>query len=263
MERLLMLRLRSLGCAAEARVNDIPVARTPPEGGMLSLPVHEYVFEGANEISLVVGPVAEGGSAAPRLVDGVVGASLRMLLPRVGQVGSESTARTLAEIDWAAADGDVFAPPVEVQRSVMLPVKFPRWRFVDLPPVVDVSAAQPLIARFVQSLAISLAKGDAEPFAQAARLRFDELGLAYQQQSADLVARWRSRIQLLHATKALKPVLPSLNDVLLRPCAGSRLIECVAPTGEGVLRTEPGPDGASHVWPIRVAIVDGRCHIVR
>ena len=33
MERLLLLRLRSVGCAAEARINDIPVARTPAGGG--------------------------------------------------------------------------------------------------------------------------------------------------------------------------------------------------------------------------------------
>jgi hypothetical protein len=263
MERLLILRLRSLGCAAEVRLNDIPVARTPAAGGSLDLPVHEYLFEGANDIGLTIDPVAPGGVAAPRIASATTGASLRLLLPRIGQPGSELSARTLAELDWAVGEGEVFAPPVVSTRSVMLPVKFPRWRWLDLPAIDDPAAVQLLVAGFVQSLALALAKGDADMFLQAARLRFEELALAYQQPVAELADRWRSRIQLLHATKALKPVLPSLNDVLLRPCANGRLLDCVTPTGEPSLRTEAAPDGSTQAWPIRVTVVEGRCHIVR
>jgi hypothetical protein len=68
---------------------------------------------------------------------------------------------------------------------------------------------------------------------------------------------------MLHATKALKPVLPAPAEVLLRPCAGGRLLECLSATGEPVLRTEPAADGTRHAWPIRVAVVEGRTHIVR
>lgn len=263
MERLLLLRLRSTGVAAEARLNDIPVARTPAGGGEVCMPVHEYLFEGANHVALALDPVAPTTEVGPRLLATPVAASVRLLLPRVGAVGSESSARTLVELDHALAAGEVVQPPVVIHRSVELPIRFPRWRWLDLPVIADPPAQQPVVARFVQVLAIALARGDADSFVQSARLRFEELALAYQQNLADMVARWRSRIQLLHATKALQVVLPTLADVVLQPCAGSRLVECVNAAGEPILRTAPAADGTSQAWPIRVAVIDGHCHIVR
>lgn len=263
MERLLLLRLRSVGCAAEAWINGVPVLRTPAAGGALSLPVHEYLLEGDNDIQLVVEPVAAGARRALRLADAAMLASLRLLLPRRDQPGSELSARGLCEIDWAAVEGDVVQPPVTERRVVALPIKLPRWRWLDAPPIEDLHAAQPLVAEFVQNIAVSLARGEPEPFLAAARVRFEDLAMAYQQPLGELASRWRSRIEMLHATKALRPVLPALTDVVLRPCAGGRLLECVSPDGQPVLRTEPGPDATQHAWPIRVAVVDGRTHIVR
>jgi hypothetical protein len=263
MDRLLLLRLRATGCRAEALVNGIPVLRSERTGGSLALPVHEYLLEGDNELALVIEPATVGGAVAPRIVSEPAGASLRLLLPRIGQPGSELSARSLAEIDWAIAAGELLRGPVVERRSLALPVKLPRWRWLDAPPLADLPAAQPLVAEFVQNLALSLARGDPEPFLAAARVRFEDLAIAYQQPAAELAARWRARIERLFATKALQPVLPELADVVLRPCAGGRLLECVGPTGEPALRTEPAPDGARHAWPIRVAVVEGRTHIVR
>lgn len=263
MERLLLLRLRSSGIAAEARLNDIPVARTPAGGGEVCMPVHEYLFEGTNHVGLVLDPPPPVAQAAPRLLGTPVAAGVRLLLPRVGTLGSESSARTLIELDHALDAGEIFQPPAPVYRSVELPIRFPRWRWPDLPVIADPPAQQPVVARFVQGLAMALARGDAESFVQAARLRFEELALAYQQDLADAVARWRSRIQLLYATKTLQVVLPALPEIILLPCAGSRLVECVGAAGEPILRTAPAADGTSQAWPIRVAVIDGHCHIVR
>lgn len=263
MDRLLLLRLRSSGCAAEARINDIAVARTPAAGGEVSVPVHEYLAEGGNHLTLALDPVAAAAAAAPRLLDRPIAAAVRLLLPRTGNVGCETSARMLAELDHAVPAGEIVQPPSAVHQSVDLPIKFPRWRWMDLPVIDDLAAAQPVVARFVQGLAIALAKGDADAFVQAARLRFEELALAYQQKPADLVARWRSRIQLLLATKSLQVVLPALSDVVLLPCAGGRMVECVNAAGDPILRTGPAADGSSHAWRIRVAVIDGRCHVMR
>jgi hypothetical protein len=264
MERLLLLRLRSTGCRVEVRVNDIPVARTTATPAHLSMPVHEFLFEGTNELALVVEPPnAQGLVPPPRLAPAACGASLRLLLPRVGQAGSEHNARALGELDWALAEGELINPPLRLARQIELPVKFPRWRWVDVPVLPEPAEAQPIVAAFVQQLAISLARGDADTFLQAARLRFEDLALAYQRPLPELADRWRARIQMLHATKALKVVIPALPEVLLRPCAGGRLLECVGADGEPVLRTEAAADGTRQAWPIRVAVIDGRCHVMR
>jgi hypothetical protein len=263
MERLLLLRLDADGCAAQARLNDVPVLQTARGGGSACLPVHEYLVEGDNDLALVVDPAPPGAQPPPRLLRGAAHASMRLLLPRIGRPANDATARMLAELHWSAAEGDVHRPPVEQRSSVALPVKFPRWRWLDAPPVEDVAAVQAQVAGFVQGLALSLARGDADAFCTAARVRFDDLALAYRQPAAELVSRWRSRIALLHATGALKVVVPALADVVLRPCGGGRLVEALSPTGEPALRTEPHDDGSSQAWPLRIAVVDGRCHVVR
>ena len=266
MDRLLMLRLHVQGCSAEALINDIPVGRVGSGAGGLSLPVHEYLLDGANEVSLVVNPAPAGSKpvpALPRLAEGVVGARLRLLLPRMGQVGSELEARTVAEVVWGVPDGDVYRTPQTLTRSISLPIKFPRWRWLDAPVVDDVDAHKPLIASFLQAIAVDLLRGDAESFLTASRLRMEELASAYQLPVADVATKLRSRLQLLHATKALKMAIPHEADLLLRRCAGGRLIECMTGAGGPALATLPGADGTSSCWPVRVAVVTGHCHILR
>lgn len=265
MDRLLLLRLASAGCAAEAHLNDFALGRTPAAGGLVTLPVHEYMLGGDNELTLVVEPAAPGaaGEPAPRMAPADWAASLHLLLPRLGAAGSPATARTLAAVDWTTAEGSIVQPPVRVRRQAAIAVRFPRWRWLDAPPVDDVSAVRPQVAAFVQSLALALARGDAEAFIHAARLRFEELALAYGRPPADLAARWRARVQRLYAEKALRMVLPALADVVVRPCAGGRLLDCLGADGEPILRTEPAADGTRHAWPVRVAVVEGQCHVMR
>lgn len=262
MDRLLLLRLRTQGCAAELRLNDIPLLAAGP-GRTLNLPVNEYLFEGRNRMTLLIEPPAPGALPPPRLADGDSGASARLLLPRIGRVGSEHSARSLAELDWAAADGEWVEPGTRLDQVLALPVKFPRWRWPDMPAVADPAAVQPLVARFVQGLALSLARGDPEPFVQSARLRFEELAQAYAQPLPELLARWRARIQRLHAAKALRLAVPALADVMLRPCGDGRLLECLAPDGAPLLRSAPADDGSQQAWPLRVAVIDGHCHVLR
>jgi hypothetical protein len=265
MERLLMMRLDVRGCSAEVLLNDIPVGRVAPRDGALCMPVHEYLLEGDNEISLVIDPGAPGRPAAtaPKVAEEVVGVSFRLLVPRTGQVASSLTARSVAEIEWAVPSGDVYTTPLTLTRSAVLPVKFPRWRWLDVPEIADIEAQRPLIAAFLQGIAVDMLRGDAESFLTASRLRIEELGQAYGQPVAELVTRMRSRLHLLHATKALKMTIPSAPEFVFRRCANGRLIECLGGNGAPLLSTLPAPDGTSSAWPVRLAVVGGRCHILR
>lgn len=263
MERLLLLRLRSVGVAAEARLNDIAVARTPATGGEVCLPVHEYLLEGPNRLTLVGAAARPGQPPQPLLPKAPLTARASLLLPRLGRAASEDDARRLTAIDWAHEADEPLLEPVLKHADVTLPIRFPRWRWLDLPRLDLGAPVQVAVAGFVQTLAISLARGDADAFARAARLRFEELAVAYEQPLPELIERWRSRIRLLHVTQALKLQLPALTDVRLVPCAEGRLVECVAPDGDPVLRTEAAPDGSRQFWPLRVAVVDGRCHVLR
>jgi len=264
MERLLVLRLESVGVAAEALINGVPVARTGPSRRVVTVPVHEYTLAGANEVELHVEPSPPGAEAAPQplLSDGTQAASLRLLLPRIGQVAHPANARTLGELDWAPPADAVTELPHVLRGRVELPIAFPRWRWLDAPPVADPGALRAPVAKFLQGLALGLARGDPEPLVQAARLRFEELAQAYQHALADDVGRFRLRIQRWHAEQPLKPAMPRADALLLRPLAGGRLLECLAPDGEPVLAS-PLLGGGRAVWPLRVATIEGRFYVLR
>ena len=267
MERMLTLRLEAIGCTAEALLNGIAIARTPRGGGVVSLPAHEYTLTGDNELQLVIEPhpLMPGFDRLPpqsRLSDGEARASLSLLLPRVGQAANGQQARTLTQLDWASPPVQILEVPLVVASIVNLPVNFPRWRWLDAPLIEDADAVRPQIASFLQGLALSLARGDAEGLIAAARLRFDELATAYQRDPQQDLARFRAHIQQAHAEAPLRPALPTAQELVLRRCAGGRLIECLGADGEPALYAAR-PNGTRLRWPLRLAMVEERLYVLR
>jgi hypothetical protein len=264
MERLLVLRLEAVDCQAEALLNGVPLARVDPARPARTLPVHEFTLAGANELELVVHPPPPGAPevTAPQIGDGKAWAGVRLLLPRVGQIAHPSNARTLAQIDWAVPEGELYEAPVHIAQKVELKIAFPRWRWLDVPMVDDAVAARPQAIQLLQRLAVGLARGDPDPFLKAARLRFEELALAYQRNLADEAGRWRTLVQALRAAGPFKPELASLPGLQLRKVAGGRLLECLAADGQPALRGA-GTDGVLRQWPLRVAMIEGGLHVLR
>ncbi|MDE2566881.1 MAG: hypothetical protein KGL50_13935 [Burkholderiales bacterium] len=264
MERLLVLRLQSAGVAAEAWLNGVPLARSVADGPALTLPIHEYTLSGANELALVIEPPPPLQAAAPRplLSDGRRGASLRLLLPRIGQAAHPEHARTLAQIDWAPLAEAVTELPLTLHQTVDLPIAFPRWRWFDAPVVESPQALVAPAAAYLQPLALGLARGDPEPLVQAARLRFEELAQAYQRPLADDVGRFRLQVQQWHAQAPLQPAMPSADTLKLYPVAGGRLIECLDGAGRPLLQS-PLAGGGRACWPLRLAVIESRFYVVR
>lgn len=211
MDRLLVLRLRSKGVAAEALLNGLPLARTPKNGGDCCVPVHEFVIAGANKLELVIGPppLAPGAPApAPVVGDGDARADAALLLPRVGQLASEHAARLLGQVSWASVDGEVYRPPLRLSQEFDIPVRFPRWRWLDAPPIAAADDLRGPVATFLQDVAIALSRGDPEHLIVAAKLRFEELALAYQRPAADDLARWRARCSCCTPRSRCAPSCP-------------------------------------------------------
>jgi hypothetical protein len=270
MERLLVLRLEAIGCSAEAVLNGVPLLRAGGAQTVASLPVHEFTLAGSNEIELVINPLPVIAVCAgmaelpgePSLSDGKVGASLRLLLPRVGGIAHPANARTLACLDWTPGADEIYRSPTRLQQVVDLPIAFARWRWLDAPVVAMTEGLKEELASYLLKIALGLAKGNPEPLIQASRLRLEELSQAYQRKLSDDVERLRSHIVQLHQTQALKPGLPSSSKMLLRPVAGGRLLECLAPDGLPLLRS-PCAGGGQIMWPIRVSAIGGEFYVLR
>jgi hypothetical protein len=264
MDRLLVARLESCGCAAEVLLNGVPIARVSPAQPLALLPVHEFVMAGDNQLSLVVQPSPSGtfDVSDAQLSDGKAWASVHLLLPRIGQTAHPFNARTLAHLDWRLPADQFYETPLLITKSVQLPIAFPRWRWLSVPVLAEhVSVRDPAV-KLLRRLAADLVRGDPESFLDAARLRIEEVALAYQRKPADEVGRWRAQIRALRDGPALKPHMPSMQSLVLRRVASGRLLECLGADGLPALRASR-EDGSGHVWPIRIACVDTQLHILR
>ena len=266
LDRLLMLDLAAGGCAVEAHLNGMPLAALGSEGGSVSLAVHEYTLAGRNQLSLVIGPAAPGSAAPsqPRVAIGPTWARARLVLVRHGQSPADPGARVLGVTEWATAEGKAYDAPSTHSRDVELPVNFPRWRWLDAPPIGVNAAVRRTVLEFLQQLAVELGRGNPDPLMAASKLRFDELALAYQTDTNLEVQRFRDQVQRLYAAKALKVMPPVVAELVLRPLVDGRLIECLAPTGGPALRTSnEAPELGDQAWPIRLAMVEGRIYVLR
>lgn len=268
MDRLMCLQVDSGGEAVEAFVNGMPVLHLPAGGGSRCVTVHEYLVAGANRLGLQVGPtplaLATAGAPPPQprlaTTDQVVRA--RLMLLRQGK-RADDAARVLGEVQWSAAEGQAYTAPAWVEQALELPVSFPRWRWLDAPVVAPGPAEHALVLGFVQRLAFDLSRGRADSLVAAARLKFEELALAYQWTADDAQARLRAQVQQLYTEQALATLLPpAAADLLLRPLAGGRLLECLNPAGQPVLAL-PAAAPRRQAWPLRLALVEGKVYVLR
>ena len=273
MERLLVLKLHAEGVEAEAWLNGVPIVRVDAVRPLAVVPVHEYMLAGENRLELVVNP----GPAAPlpglppappvppvpHLADGRAHASLRILLPRMGGAADETGARTLAQQVWAPPEGTAFETPLALPLEAMLNVSFQRWRWLDAPPADDTPALRWLALAFVQRLALDLARGATESFIAATRLRTEELALAYQRTPEQETQRLRTALLQLYADQRLKWVPLVAEGFVLRRVAGGRLFDCLDASGQPALRTLVDEHGASAIFPLRLAVVEGKLYVLR
>ena len=265
MERLMVVKLVSHGCMAEVRLNGLPVARVTPLAPQAMVPAHEAALAGANRLDLIVGPDngSTGAAALLQTAPHAMAAQLHLLLPRMGGAIDETQARTLARLEWSCAAGEPLALPARQVQEVELPIRFPRWRWLDA-PVVQVTAALTQQAHaFVSGLARDLARGQTDSFMVATRLRTEELALAYQRSPESEVARLREWLDQMYASSSLvwQPLVP--DETTLRPLAGGRLLECLGGDGRAALTTMPDKLGNTLALPLKLSVVEGRFYVLR
>ena len=183
MDRLLMLELAAGGCAVEAQLNGMPVAALGAAGGSASLAVHEYTLAGRNQLTLVIAPPPPGATRAepaarrdrPDLGAGAAGAR------RPGPVAGRSRGTRARRRRVGGRRGQAVRRAIDASargRSAgQLPALALARRAADR---ASTPAVQRQVLEFLQQLGVELGRGNPEPLIAAAKLRFDELALAYQ-----------------------------------------------------------------------------------
>lgn len=265
MERLMVIKLVGQGCTAEAWLNGLPMARVTPLAPRSVVPAHEAAVAGPNRLELVVGPDSGATSAAALLQTAphAMAVQVHLMLPRMGGAIDESQARTLAGLEWTCAANEPLALPARQVQAADLPIRFPRWRWLDAPVVQPTAALTQQAHAFVAGLARDLARGQTDSFMTATRLRTEELALAYQRSPDSEAARLREWLEQMYASSRLvwQPLAPG--EMQLRPLAGGRLLECLGGDGRAALTTMPDKAGDILALPLKLSVVEGRFYVLR
>jgi hypothetical protein len=267
MERLMVVKLSVLGCSAELSMNGLPVARATPRAHQVIAPVHEAACVGPNRLELVVDVTDQPGPAATRrsaTASQDMAVQAQLLLPRMGTTIDESVARTLTRMEWTCPRGEALTLPVRRFQEAELPIRLPRWRWLDAPVVAQPGAELAAQAHaFVTGLARDLSRGQFDSFMTATRLRTEELALAYLRSPESEASRMREWLEQLYASSKLvwQPLAPE--EMQLRPLAGGRLLECLGNDGRNALTTMPDELGNTLAFPLRLSVVEGRFYVLR
>ncbi len=265
MERLMVIKLDGQGCTAEAWLNGLPVARVTPLTPSSVVPVHEAALVGTNRLELVVGPDggAPGAAALLGTAPHAMVAQLHLLLPRMDHAIDEAQARTLARLEWSCAAGDPLTLPARRVQDAELPIRFPRWRWLDAPVAQPTPTLVQQVHAFVCVLARDLARGQTESFMAATRLRTEELAIAYQRSPESEALRLSEWLDQMYASSCLvwQPLM--LDEMQLRPLAGGRLLECLGGDGRAALTTMPDKAGNTLALPLKLSVVEGRFYVLR
>lgn len=265
MERLLVLKLAAQGCSAAAWCNGVRVAQVDANAPAASIAVHEYALSGLNRLELVVEPDAAVADSdlPPEPATHTMAAQVHLLLPRIGAAVDEGQARILAQLSWQVAAGAPLALPVRRTQETELPIRFPRWRWLDAPVVEPTPALHLRAHAFLTTLMRDLARGQTDSFMAATRLRTEELALAYQRSPEDEADRLRAGLAELYASARLRWLPLMAEDLRLHGLAGNRLLECLNAQGQAALTTLPDSHGSTLALPLRLSVVEGRFYVLR
>ena len=271
MDRLMCLQVQTSGEPVEVHVNGVPVLALPAGVGSRSVTVHEYLHNGNNRISLVVAPpplaqaVAQPDAPAqPRMAARAAQARARLVLLRQGKSLADDAVRVLAEVVWAVEEGSSFQAPTVVHEDLQLPVAFPRWRWLDAPPIQPSPQDRLAVLAALQRIAFDLGRGHPDSLLAACRLRLEELDHAYQRPAGHGAAALRALIQQRWQDGALATLAPpTAETLLLRRVAEGRLLECLDPLGAPALSTRNDDQALGNIaWPLRLTLIEGNVYVL-
>ncbi len=272
MDRLMCLHVQTSGEPVEALVNGVPVLSLPAGAGSQSVTVHEVLQNGSNRVSLVVAPppaalavTAPDAPAQPRMAARPAQARARLVLLRQGKSLADEAVRVLAEVNWAVEEGASFQAPAVQHQDLELPVGFPRWRWLDAPVLSPGPQERQTVLALLQRIAFDLSRGNPDSLLAACRLKLEEVDQAYQRPAGHGAAALREQIQQLWQAGALATLQPPTAEaLLLRPVAGGRLLECLAPTGAPVLASRNDDAVLGNIaWPLRLTLIEGKVYVLR
>ncbi|WP_437661601.1 hypothetical protein [Sorangium sp. So ce1182] len=266
-DSVIYAELERRGCAAELRVNGLPVAYLARAAGVFGTrAAHEYLVPGKNRIALSIepGPKPSLADAQHResMPAGAV-ATGRLVLYPAGVFIEPENGEVLAQLEWQSGGEEETFPRV-LEAEVDLGAFLGGWSWQDAPELaLDdalVAEARAVLAR----VAAAIRAGDLGAFWAATEVRIREAIRAYPALDEEAARAELGDFLALYRQNAADPVFPLREERHdFRLLAGGRVLQCVDDDFQPSLRLRDPEDGSPVPYAILRARINGRIEVVR
>lgn len=267
-ETVLHAELEAEHCKAELYVNGMPIAelRQPPIW-FQSVPAHEYLVPGLNQIELLVEPGPTPSSARverretpPRAAR----AAARLVRYAPGVYPDVTNGTLLASLEWRAdADERQEVLPKSRATSIDLGQLHGRWCWQDAPFLALNSACMEEALSVFHEVASAISHADTRAFWTITEPRIREAIRAYPALTEAQVRADLTKF-LAFYQKAISPVLPARAERHdFRLVAEGRVLQLIDDDWLPSLWLGNPEDGSPVPYPLFLAKINGRLQVVR
>jgi hypothetical protein len=264
-EHVIYAELQIIGCTAELYLNGLPLTRLSPTTTRFeAVAAEEFVVGGENAIELLVEPGPRPSSARTQRHDvATPGAEAAARLVRYpdGVFTEAENGEILAAIEWKGRP-EIAAFPQSFRRTADLGAR-PRWSWQDAPPLVLDEALVSEARAVLEDVARAIRSGSADAFWAATEIRSREGLRAYPALREDEGRAELAKLLAFYTTvpDPVLPFTPERHD--FRLVAEDRVLQCVDDDGSASLKLKDPTDGGVVPYPLFLARVGGRLHVVR
>ena len=181
-DRMIYMEVKKQNCEVELYVNGIPMKRSSTSQAFASIPVHQYLVDGNNEIELIVNPGLSPSKArtAHRELDSTgVQAVARLVKYPVGVYPGDASGEVLGEIGWKGQNAKKEIFPKIVATKIELGPMFGRWQWQDAEQVTLDKKTLAEISVYVDKFYAAFAASKSQELLDFAKVRIQEGDKAY------------------------------------------------------------------------------------
>lgn len=230
-DQMIYLELNKNNCDVELYVNGIPMRSSSTSGDKASIPVHQFLVDGKNEIEIVVnpGPTPSKARTAQRELDSTgVQASARLVKYPVGVYPGDASGEVLGSVQWAGQNAKKEIFPKIVASTVDLGQLFGRWQWQDAEVVTLDKITLAEISAYVEKFYAAFSASNGQEMLAFSKLRLEESDKSYPGKNpAEENAMFLKDVEKRKQNKAWKvtPLRPPLFD--FRACANGRMVQII------------------------------------
>lgn len=230
-DQMIYVEVNKQNCDVELYVNGIPMRRSSINQAVASIPAHQYLVDGVNEIELVVnpGPTPTQARTAQRELDATgVHAVARLVKYPVGVYPGDTSGEVLGTVQWTGQSSKKEVFPKVVTAKIDLGSMFGRWQWQDAEQVMMDKKTLSEVTNYAANFFAAFSASNGQEMLNFAHLRLEEGSKAYPgkvlaEDNSLFLRDVEERKKNTHWK--VTPLQPALFD--FRVCANGRMVEMV------------------------------------